>query len=426
MLTITGLLLAYFADVQSIIAAAESFFVLCYRCGSYMPDGSRQCEACGEAMRNPGTGATPAALGSKVSGLRLPFADGTVLGGRYRLGEALGVGVAGWVVRAYDAQTRQTLALKILAANLLQTERERQTFVRALRAYRAAPDPNCVAVLDEGREKQYVFYAMPELSGMSLRKLMDDRMRHQRWFQWPELVPLLQQLVSALQSLAALKAHGALRPHNVVLSPDRLVVTGAPHWHGLPRRPFVVGQSAFAAQYYLAPEARSAHGEVNARADVYSLAVLLTEMMTGCVVGRDAQVWRVAKTHLPAALAAALRRNAAEPLQARAISPAHFLEELVAVMEPTQPAGATRPTPLSWQQAQTVLIPRLPTVSTPAPTPTPRLAHTLATGVLVLGFLVSLLLWLHESGLLRVPGLTRPAAPPTLQEDADGGDEARP
>ncbi|MEZ4270909.1 MAG: hypothetical protein R3C68_05605 [Myxococcota bacterium] len=79
-------------------------------------------------------------------------------------------------------------------------------------------------------------------------------------------------------------AHGALRPTNIVVLPDVLKVTGLPHFQGLPRRPLSrITQNEAGKVAYLAPEVRKDDQPIDVRADVYSIGVILGELLTGVV-----------------------------------------------------------------------------------------------------------------------------------------------
>src|SRR4051812_32062783 len=95
--------------------------VLCYRCGSYTSDGSRQCTVCQQPFASG-----RATAGTTAKRTHAPYAAGSMLTARYRVGEALARGAAGWLVRARDLQAERDVVIKVVAANLLQTNEDRE------------------------------------------------------------------------------------------------------------------------------------------------------------------------------------------------------------------------------------------------------------------------------------------------------------
>ncbi len=319
--------------------------MLCYRCGSYTPDDSRKCTVCGQpiadrrrASRNP-SGATT----GREKAIP-PFSAGEILAARYRIRDAVAPGSTGWVLRARDDEVDIDVAVKVVATNLLQTEEERGQFFRAVKAARGVQHPNVVRLYDEGQDERFAFYTMQFLEGLSLRKIIDLRLEKKQVFSFAEALPLFGQLAVALDALQGVGCHGALRPVNVVVLPDVVKVTGLAHHSGLPRRPFVALQSKAGMLEYMAPEARRDDTLVDRRADIYSMAVIFAEMVTGVVYGRDAHAWEEAEKRLPRKVVAALRRATAEAATSRFDTAAALFDALAeSALEMPPPAG-----PQAW------------------------------------------------------------------------------
>ncbi|MBI3178420.1 MAG: hypothetical protein HYZ27_02090, partial [Deltaproteobacteria bacterium] len=175
-------------------------------------------------------------------------------------------------------------------------------------------------------------------------KIIDLRLEKKQVFSFAETLPLFGQLAQALDALQPVGCHGALRPVNVVVLPDVVKVTGLAHHSGLPRRPFVALQSKAGMVEYMAPEARRDDTLVDRRADIYSMAVILAEMVTGVVYGRDVRAWEEAEKRLPRKVVAALRRALAEAATSRFDTAAALFEALAeSGLEVPAPAG-----PQAW------------------------------------------------------------------------------
>ncbi len=302
--------------------------MLCYRCGSYNADGSRKCSVCGQAFaaqRRASKNLTVQAAAK--ARLTTPFEPGMRIGSRYRVVSAVAQGAAGWVLRARDEDVDVDVALKVISPNMLQAEEERAAFQATVKLARAVQHPNVVRLYDDGRDDRHVYYTMAYLEGLTLRKIIDLRLDKVEVFSIAEALPLFGQLALGLDNFDSYGAHGALRPSNIMVLPDILKITGVPHFLGLPRRPFVAQQAARGALEYLAPEARR-EGSIDSRADVYSLAVIFAEMVTGQVFGRDPLSWTRSLRQLPRALAVVVNQALSERPDDRQPSPGGFFDAL--------------------------------------------------------------------------------------------------
>src|SRR5262249_12783845 len=124
------------------------------------------------------------------------------------------------------------------------------------------------------------------------------------------------------------------KPENVVILPDMLRVVDWGVARGLPRLPFVQAQKQKATHRYLAPEVVSG-AEVDSRADLYSLGVLVGEMLTGLTPDDDIPELRLTSADLPEAVEGFYRRALNERPEARFRSVRDLYEEFVALLAPT-------------------------------------------------------------------------------------------
>jgi len=229
------------------------------------------------------------------SGLKVLDA-GAVIAGRYRILSLIGVGGMGAVYRAEHVHMRKTVALKLLHPELLRVEEVVQRFEREAIAAARIDHPNVVAANDFGKLDDGSFYLVLEyVDGTSLRQLLE---------QGP--LPFARSLNVARQTTLALGAahaagivHRDLKPDNVMLVPeadgtDRVKVLDfgiarvAPPSENrdatkLTRVGVVMGTVA-----YMSPE-QAVGQEIDERTDLYSLGVMLYEMIAG-VVPFDAEL----------------------------------------------------------------------------------------------------------------------------------------
>lgn len=303
--------------------------MLCYRCGSYNADHVNACTVCGAPLS--ARRKQPAARGASRLDPRddRELAAGRLLDERYLVGDSIGQGTTGDVWRARDERTGTDVALKVMSPNLLQSDDDIERFVTTVERASALRHPHAAPILGYGRDEGHLYYVMPYLEGLTLREIVDLRLENGGSFRWSEILPLLAQLTQAIDAWGSFGYHGAIRAGSVLVLPDLLKLTALPHLQGLLRAPFVVAQQRSGSIHYLAPEARDDSQRLDARADVYSVAVLFTEMLTGVVYGASHSEWQAAQSKLPKPLVAVLGGALADSPDRR-LADGHTLFERVA------------------------------------------------------------------------------------------------
>ncbi|MCK6547121.1 protein kinase [Myxococcota bacterium] len=310
--------------------------MLCYRCGSHVQDGAGKCWNCGTQLA---TGAPKKAsstmeiragqrTGSRVFGV--VFKIGDLIANRYRVSDIIGSGGAGVVYRAHDQEIDVDVAVKVINAKLVQTADEQRLFSRQTKIARKLSHQNVVRIYDEGRDEDRPFYTMQFLEGLSLRKIIDLRKEKQQTFALAEVEPIYNQLCQALDYAHKTTFHGDLKPDNVIVLPDLLKVTDFALLRGLPRKPFLAIQKSRAQNFrYLAPEVRLEVNELDRQVDVYSLGVILCEMLTGLVFddGKPEQL-SVTGTGIDTAILGIIKRAVARAPKDRYASCAELYEDL--------------------------------------------------------------------------------------------------
>ncbi len=252
--------------------------MLCYRCGSHVPDNSESCATCGLKLAGaaPGGGASRRRPGS----VEAPYKPGDVFARRYAIREVLGPGPVGHVFRAHDQEMDVEVALKIINPRLVQMPEERTQFSLALRAGKKLTNPHHVRVYEEGEERNRPFFTTQLLEGMTLRRMMEQRAAQGQRFSPKEVEPLLAQIVEALDSAHKFGPHSDLKPENILVLPDLLKVTDYGLALGIPRLPFLQAQKGWRVACYVAPEYAEG-GELDTRMDLYSLGVIMGELLIG-------------------------------------------------------------------------------------------------------------------------------------------------
>lgn len=197
--------------------------------------------------------------------------------GRYRLIELLGRGGMGDVWRAYDADTRRVVALKVLRAHLASDPQFEQRFRREAFAAASLADPHVVPIHSFGEIDGQLYVDMRLIDGQDLQTLLS---------QGPlppvRAVKIVEQIASALHAAHRIGLlHRDVKPSNILITEydfayliDFGIARGAED-SGLTGTGQVIGSFN-----YLAPERLTGHSE-DSRADIYALACVLHECLTG-------------------------------------------------------------------------------------------------------------------------------------------------
>ncbi|MCY1043364.1 SUMF1/EgtB/PvdO family nonheme iron enzyme [Corallococcus sp. bb12-1] len=314
--------------------------MLCYRCGSHVPDTSETCATCGQKFDAAARQAAGAARKRGTEGA--PYKPGDVVANRYSIQEVVGSGPLGFVFRAQDQAIDVEVALKVIQPRLVQQPEERTQFALSMRVGKKLNHPNLVRVYEEGVDGDRPWFAMQLLEGITLRRMMEQRATKGQLFSLKEVEPLLAQMAAALDGAHRFGPHSNLKPENVFVLPDLLKVTDYGLGLAVPHLPFVQAQRGHRAAAYIAPEYVNG-AELDTRMDVYSLGVLMGEMVTG-LLPEDGGVPEVTVRHpdLPPAFESLYRRALNQNPLARPKSGGDLHAEFAALVQ-RHPAAASRP-----------------------------------------------------------------------------------
>lgn len=227
---------------------------------------------------------------------------GATIAGRFRVESMLGRGGYGEVWRARQLRVDRVVALKLLRADVAHREDAARRFEREARLASRLSHPNAVRVIDFGEDRGTLFLAMDHIDGPTLR----ERLRERGALPWREAAWLTMRIAAALRAAHGLGlVHRDLKPANVLISridgEDQPVVID----FGLakifdddaPDDQITRAHAMLGTPAYMCPEVvRGA--PVDGRSDLYSLGVLLFELLTGRVPLRGATPLETATMHL--------------------------------------------------------------------------------------------------------------------------------
>jgi serine/threonine-protein kinase len=197
--------------------------------------------------------------------------------GRYRLIELLGRGGMGEVWRAYDTATDRVVALKVLPANLADDPVFQERFRREARAAAGLDEPHIIPIHDFGEIDGRLYVTMRLIHGRDLQTLLADGPLSPARAVW-----IIEQVARAVQAAHTVGlVHRDIKPSNILLADDDFAYLID---FGIAR---VAGESGLTSTgatigtwKYMAPE-RFQSGMADARADIYALACVLYESLTG-------------------------------------------------------------------------------------------------------------------------------------------------
>ena len=203
---------------------------------------------------------------------------GTVLSDRYRLEQKLGSGGMSTVYLARDETLERWVAAKVLHREISDQPDQIERFRREARAVAQVSHPNVVAVIDAGEDAGRPYIVFEYIEGVTLKKRIDDAGR----------LPLDEATAYAIEigrGLAAAHArmlvHRDVKPQNVLIDPDgRAKVTDFGIARSLESDGLTATGRVLGTTDYVSPE-QAMGREVDARSDIYSLGVLLWEMLVG-------------------------------------------------------------------------------------------------------------------------------------------------
>ena len=331
--------------------------MLCYRCGGHVKDGVGRCVTCGQQF-DPALKTGPAAgFGVGVKRPRAvegaPCQPGDKIAGRYEIREHVGSGPLGWMYRAFEATNAGDVALKVLSPRFLQMPEERRVFVEELHKAQRLAHPNIARIYEAGDDNGRPFVAAQYLEGLTLRRIMDLRRQKGQKFTLQEVEPIVAQIAAALDAAGGAFAHGDLKPDNVIVLPDLLKLTDFGLAVSLPRAPFMAAQKAAGAHRYLAPEFLL--GEpLDARTDVFSLGVMLGEMLSGAQYEAQLSVME-RNPELPEAVETLFRRAVSARPNARYANAGDLAAELSELLA-AAPRPVAPPKPATEDAGDVVIV----------------------------------------------------------------------
>src|SRR5947207_15183729 len=199
--------------------------------------------------------------------------------GPFAIEKELGSGAMGAVYLGRYVKTGQRVAVKVMAPGLGSNERAVARFEREAAILKQLKHPNIVRLFGSGRSHKTVYYAMEYIQGESMDHVMERRGR----YTWEEVVVLGQQLCQAVQHAHEQGiVHRDLKPSNLMLLPDgTLKLTDFGIAKDLDVTQLTSANCTVGTASYMSPEQCRGERNISHKSDLYSLGIVLYELLTG-------------------------------------------------------------------------------------------------------------------------------------------------
>jgi len=203
---------------------------------------------------------------------------GKKLDGRYEILEMIGMGGMANVYKAYDVLEDRYVAIKILRDEFLSDPELLRRFKNESKAIAVLSHPNIVKVYDVSFNEKFQSIVMEYINGITLKEYIEQ----QGVVKWKEAVHFVTQILLALQHAHEKGiVHRDIKPQNIMLLTDgsiRVMDFGIARFTSSETR--TMTDKAIGSVHYISPE--QARGErTDEKTDIYSVGVMLYEMLTG-------------------------------------------------------------------------------------------------------------------------------------------------
>jgi tRNA A-37 threonylcarbamoyl transferase component Bud32/TolB-like protein len=331
----------------------------CTTCSQEIPAASAFCSHCGSP--NPETSGEKGDSDTEVLQRRLQAA----LGDAFTVEGSLGEGGFAVVFAVFDRKLSRRIAVKVLRPELTASRASKQRFVREAETVARLNHPHILPIFFVGEGQGLVYFGMPLIAGETL----EAKLRREGRLPETEVARIGAEIADALaEAHAAGLVHRDIKPLNVMLQGSKARVLVADF--GIAKAAAGSGEDkltgtgiAIGSPHYMSPEQASGDEQVDHRSDIYSLGILVWQMLAGDPpfvsggsravimqqVSRDVPPIRSVRPDVSAAMASIVARCVTKPRDERYQSAEDVAQALRAL---TTGAGAAHAT-----QARTTRAP---------------------------------------------------------------------
>jgi len=220
---------------------------------------------------------------------------GDLIDNRYKIIKSIGEGGMANVYLAYDTILEREVAVKILRGDLSDDEKFIRRFQREANSASSLRHPNIVEMYDVGEDNGKYFIVMEYVDGKTLKGLIKKRGP----LNLSESIDIMLQLTSGIACAhASYIIHRDIKPQNVMILEDgRVKITDFGIAMALNNNELTQTNSVMGSVHYLPPEQASGSGST-IKSDIYSLGILMFELLTGRVPFKGENAVEIAIKHM--------------------------------------------------------------------------------------------------------------------------------
>ncbi len=220
---------------------------------------------------------------------------GNTLNDRYDVIEKIGAGGMATVYKAKDTLLNRFVAIKILRDSLEDEQSVVTNFIKEAQSSASLVHNNIVSVYDVGEDNGVSYMVMELVDGITLKEYIKEKGA----LPWQEACDYAIQICQGLGEAHSKNIiHRDIKPQNIIMTKDKtLKVTDFGIARAVAAETTIVGSTALGSVHYISPE-QARGGFTDARSDIYSLGIVLYEMLTGRVPFDGENAVSVALMHL--------------------------------------------------------------------------------------------------------------------------------
>ena len=202
---------------------------------------------------------------------------GRLLDNRYEILEVIGTGGMAVVYKALDHRLNRLVAVKILKDDLSRNQEFRRRFHAESQAVAMLSHPNIVSVYDVSRSGDADYIVMELIEGISLKQYLEKKIN----LNWRETLHFSIQIAKALEHAHSRGiVHRDIKPHNILILKDGSIKVADFGIARVGAAQHTLTREALGSVHYISPE-QAKGARVDNRSDIYSLGVVMYEMLTG-------------------------------------------------------------------------------------------------------------------------------------------------
>ena len=206
--------------------------------------------------------------------------EGSVIGNRYKIQEKIGNGGMATVYKALDQILNRYVAVKVLREEFTTDEEFIKRFNAEAQSAARLIHPNIVSVYDVGQEYNIYYIVMELIQGKTLKQIIEE----DGHLSWKWAVNIAIQIASALEMAHKNNIiHRDIKPHNIIITEDGIAkVTDFGIAKAVSNSTITAFGTTLGSVHYFSPE-HARGGYTDSKSDLYSLGVVMYEMVTGKV-----------------------------------------------------------------------------------------------------------------------------------------------